>query len=106
MLDQTILPGGRQHWRYISMRLPPPRWRLAPRSSSVATRALVQGVNETLRAAAQRRQLSFADVRSRLPSERSQLQHYLVADGHCNDRGYHLMAIAFAAAIEPPAMPK
>lgn len=58
-----------------------------------------KGVNETLRAVAAELGKPLVDVQARLPSDPNELKQYLVADGHCNDRGYGIMARGFADAI-------
>lgn len=55
--------------------------------------------NDTLRAIARRLELPLADVGPRLPRSMQERRAYLVADGHCNDRGYAEMAAAFAEAV-------
>lgn len=52
-------------------------------------------------AAAERAGVPYIEVFQRFPKERSQREAFFVADGHCNDAGYALMADAIAEVLIP-----
>jgi hypothetical protein len=58
-----------------------------------------RSVRDTLIAVAQRRGLALADASSSIPKNGSERKAYFVADGHCSDRGYAVVAQAFCDAI-------
>ncbi|MCA8943179.1 MAG: hypothetical protein KDB80_11520, partial [Planctomycetes bacterium] len=57
-------------------------------------------LDEAVRRVAERTGVELVSIHARFPQDRARHAALFVADGHCNDAGYRIVAQAFADAIE------